>query len=70
MEEGVLSLMIDSHIVTWNGSATYNIYYTGGHGEHEVHVATIYEKYKEIDGVEKLRKNMTEIYWSYCYGEG
>ena len=40
---GELSLLIENHLVTWNGSATFNISWIGGHGNgKDVHCFTHY----------------------------
>lgn len=61
-----LCMLIDNHLIEWDGNATYNIYFIGGHGLHKVH-----EFFDDLNiyKIKQLRKNMTEIFESFWYGD-
>ena len=66
---GELSLLIENHLVTWNGSATFNISWIGGHGNGEdVHCFTHYGVNKSTP-VSVIQQIMLEGWNSYNYGE-
>jgi hypothetical protein len=64
-----LSLLIDNHLVTWNGSATFNICWIGGLGQGpDVHCFTNYNVNKTTP-IETIHKIMQQGYedWNYGY---
>jgi hypothetical protein len=65
---GELSLYIEHHLVTWNGSATFNISWIGGHGiQEDVHCFTHYGV-NQSTPVSVIQKIMLEGWESYNYG--
>jgi hypothetical protein len=65
---GELSLYIENHLVTWNGSATFNISWIGGHGiQEDVHCFTHYGV-NQSTPVSVIQKIMLEGWESYNYG--
>ena len=65
---GRLSLYIENHLVTWNGSATFNISWIGGHGiQEDVHCFTHYGV-NQSTPVSVIQKIMLEGWESYNYG--
>ena len=65
---GELSLYIENHLVTWNGSATFNISWIGGHGiQEDVHCFTHYGV-NQSTSVSVIQKIMLEGWESYNYG--
>ena len=64
---GELSLLIENHLVTWNGSATFNISWIGGHGNGEdVHCFTHYGV-NQSTSVSRIQQIMLEGWESYNY---
>ena len=66
---GELSLLIENHLVTWSGGATFDISWIGGHGNGEDVYRFTHYGVNQSTPVNVIQKIMFQGWENYNYGK-